>query len=65
MQTFTFAVRQTRGGWVIDATTADGRVEQFIGLFTSRAAAADWIADRQSGWLEAARATQSPLIESS
>ena len=50
MHSSTLAARETREGWVIDATKADGRIEQLLGLFTSKSAATDWIADHPAEW---------------
>jgi hypothetical protein len=50
MHLSTFAARETLSGWVVDATKADGRIEQLVGLYTSRAKAVGWIADHPASW---------------
>ena len=50
MHLSTFASRQITSGWVVDATKADGRVEQLVGLYNSQAAATTWIAEHPAAW---------------
>jgi hypothetical protein len=50
MHLSTFAAREISTGWVVDATKADGRVEQLLGVYTSKAGAVNWIADHPPTW---------------
>jgi hypothetical protein len=63
MHTPTFAARQTAAGWVIDATTANGAIEQLLGLFISEDAATRWIADHPADWWKLRTASSDELLD--
>jgi hypothetical protein len=50
MHLSTFEARETDAGWVIDATKNDGKVEQILGVFTSKRGAVKWIAEHPAAW---------------
>jgi hypothetical protein len=45
----TFATRHINTGWVIDATKADGQVEELVGVYAHEHDAVNWIAN-QIAW---------------
>jgi gamma-glutamyl-gamma-aminobutyrate hydrolase PuuD len=50
MHLSTFAARKISDGWVIDATKADGCIEQLVGVYNSEALAVDWIVNHPAAW---------------
>lgn len=46
-------------GWIIEAQWQDGRTEHFIGVYTSPAAAREWLEQGADTWL-AQRETSDP-----
>jgi hypothetical protein len=50
MQTSTFATRNSDGGWVIDATKADGQIVQLVGVYLKKDAALAWMAVHTAEW---------------
>jgi len=52
MHSSTFAIRHIDAGWVIDATKADGRVEQLVGVFLKKKHAIVWMAEHTAEWFK-------------
>jgi hypothetical protein len=52
MQTSTFATRNSDGGWVIDATKADGQIVQLVGVYLKKDAAIAWMAVHTAEWFK-------------
>lgn len=50
-----FRVRESLGGYVIEAAWPDGSIEQIRGVYQTRDAATGWIAIRSSEWINQRR----------